>query len=106
MISINGKVFKNGRSVSVINSHVIVDGIEISGDRNLPENILEIRVIEGTIEELKTDVSVSCLDVAGNIEAGGSVSCDKVGGDVHAGGSVSCDEVGGSIYAGCSVSHG
>lgn len=103
-VTINGKTYNGKHSVSVINSRVIIDGVEIT-DPDLPKTVLQIDVT-GTLGELTTDASVNCDDVRGSIEAGGSVNCDKVGGDVHAGGSVNCDDVSGSVNAGGSVIHG
>lgn len=99
-VTINGKTY-SGSSVVVINNRVLIDGKEIT-DKDLPKTILQIEVT-GTLQELKTDASVNCDDVTGNVEAGGSVNCDSVGGNVNAGGSVNCDSVGGSVNAGGSV---
>jgi hypothetical protein len=98
-IVINGREF-TGSSVSVHNNRVIIDGKvqddELSG-------VVEIRVIEGIIDRLETDASVTCGEVRGGVNAGGSVHCGNVTGSVTAGGSVKCDKIGGSVIAGGSV---
>lgn len=101
-ITINGKTF-TGNNVDVVGGRVIIDGVEqMSGQ----SGVLEVRVLEGTIHNLKADGSVSCNNVTGNVAAGGSVNCDDVGGNVAAGGSVNCDNVGGKVSAGGSVRMG
>lgn len=87
-----------GRDVVIINGKIIVDGREVGNT----EDALIIRV-EGSIENLTTDMSVNCQDVTGNIIAKGSVNADAIKGNVEAGGSVNCDDVGGSVRAGGSV---
>lgn len=101
-IRINGVDIVGGRSITVRGGELRVDGelVEVPGIKGA----VEIRVLEGMINDLDTDLSVTCNDVQGDIRAGGSVSCDSVGGDVEAGGSVSCDEVQGNVQAGGSVS--
>lgn len=81
----NGKIFINGREQ----------------DGKTP-NINTI-IVNGNIDKLETDSSVSVTGNVGSINAGGSVNCDDVKGNIHAGGSVNCDDVGGSITAGGSV---
>jgi len=101
-IVINGQTF-TGNNVDIVGGRVIIDGVEqMSGQ----SGILEIRVTEGTIHNLKADGSVNCLNVTGNVSAGGSVNCNDVGGNVAAGGSVNCDDVSGKVTAGGSVRMG
>ena len=101
-LSING-VNYSGNSISIINGVVTIDGKVADGYKN--PNATEIRVIEGSIGELITDLSVNCNNVTGNVKAGGSVNCDNVGGNVSSGGSVNCDKVNGSVTAGGSINH-
>lgn len=101
-VTINGKTYSSSGNISVINNTVYVDGQEVSGT---PKDILRIEVT-GTLNNLKTDLSVNCEDVQGNVEAGGSVNCDRVGGSINAGGSVNCDNVGGNVTAGGSIIYG
>lgn len=99
-INIGGRLF-TGRSISIINGRVTIDGVTES---DAVSGVVEIKITEGVLGELRTDASVSCLAVTGNVDAGGSVSCGRVGGSVRAGGSVSCDDVAGSVSAGGSIS--
>lgn len=102
-ISINGVTYTGGRSITIVNGTVIIDGKQ----QAVPVNgVVEVRVLEGSIGELTTDASVSCGEVRGNVQAGGSVNCNAVGGSVSAGGSVNCGSVGGLVNAGGSVRHG
>jgi hypothetical protein len=119
-ININGQIYE-GNNVSIVNGVVKIDGVIQKGE-HLEKKICEIHVLSGTINQLKTDSSVYCQDVAGDVDAGGSVTvqgsvggevdaggsvkCGAVTGDVDAGGSVTCGSVGGSIDAGGSVRHG
>ena len=101
VVQINGKTYTSNHSISVTNGRVIIDGKEVKEDA---KNVMTIKVVEGSINELKTDLAVVCENVTGNVDAGGSVSADNIGGDVHASGSVSCDDVKGDVHAGGSVS--
>jgi hypothetical protein len=101
-ISINGSVV-TGRNIHINGRRVTVDGKDMGQDFTSP---LEVRVLEGVIEELRADGSVNCNNVTGSVHAGGSVNCDDVGRDVSAGGSVNCDNVGGKVAAGGSVRMG
>ena len=101
-INIDGRDFV-GRSISIINGKVKVDGVEQDGSLH---GVVEIRILEGKLEQLTTDASVNCGDVLGSVEAGGSVNCGNVGSSVDAGGSVNCGKVSGSVDAGGSVRMG
>lgn len=102
-ITINGVTYTGAGSISVVNGVVTIDGVRQDGTVS---GVVEIRVLEGVLGELRTDASVNCGEVAGNVSAGGSVNCNGVGGSVRAGGSVNCDAVRGSVSAGGSVRHG
>lgn len=102
-VVINGVSYQGGSSVSVINGVVIIDGVRQDGTVS---GVVEIRVVEGAIENLRTDAAVSCGNVGGAVVAGGSVTCGDVGGAVQAGGSVRCGAVSGTVMAGGSVRHG
>lgn len=102
-VKINGKIY-NGKDIEIRNGVIKIDGV-VQKDESA-KGVVEIRVLEGTIEHLITEASVSCGMVRGNVNAGGSVNCDAVGGDVSAGGSVNCDDVGGRVTAGGSVRRG
>jgi len=100
-ITIDGKTF-TGRSVTIINGRVTIDGQLQDGTL---QGVVEIRITEGVLHDLHTDASVVCGEVGGSVTAGGSVNADDVLGSVTAGGSVNCDAVGGSVMAGGSVMH-
>jgi hypothetical protein len=104
MISINGKTYF-GKSVSVNNGEVIVDGKRVT-DHGAKGGVMTIKVIDGEVGNIVCDGSVNRDAATGGVRAGGSVNCDDVGGDVHAGGSVNCDDVGGNVSAGGSIRHG
>ena len=54
---------------------------------------------EGPVQNLHSEVSVSCDAVMGSVTAGGDVSCDDVYGHVQAGGDISCNDVHGPVTA-------
>jgi hypothetical protein len=103
-MTVNGKTITvpSGRNVIVTNGVVMVDGVRY-GEEEFGKNILYITVKEGVVENITTDLSVNCLNVEGDVNAGGSVNCDTVRGNVSAGGSVNCDDVKGDVQAGGSV---
>jgi hypothetical protein len=101
-IIIDGRTF-SGRSVSIINSKVTIDGVVQDGSLS---GVVEIRITEGVLQELNCDAAVNCGEVRGNVRAGGSVNCDNVGGSVNASGSVNCGNVGGGVNAGGSARYG
>lgn len=91
--SINGKV-------DIVGGKIVIDGVVQEQTLN---SVVEVRVLEGAINSLSTDASVSCGNVNGDVKAGGSVNCANVQGDVKAGGSINCGSVAGSVKAGGSV---
>jgi len=100
-IIINGvEIVSSSGNVDIVGGRVVIDGVTQSVDIS---SGAEIRVTEGSINNLTTDRSVRCLNVGGNVEAGGSVNCDRITGSVRAGGSVNCDDIGGDVRAGGSV---
>jgi len=104
-VNINGVVYE-GNNISIVNGVVKIDGVIQTGE-HLEKKIAEIRVIDGTIGALRTDASVYCQDVTGNIDAGGSVTVQgSVGGEIDAGGSIKCGDVTGNVDAGGSVTCG
>lgn len=103
-VFVNGRTIHvpAGKSVSVINNQVFVDGVLFT-DQDNPVNIVNV-VIEGNVGELKADGGVEVKgNVEGSIKCEGSVNCGDVKGDVKAGGSVNCGNVGGNLKAGGSV---
>jgi hypothetical protein len=106
MATINiGGVKVTGNNISIVNNKVYIDGNLMEGDPAVAGGILEVRILEGTVEHVSADGSVTAGSIKGNVSAGGSVTCDCVGGSLTAGGSVKCGRVGGSISAGGSVRH-
>lgn len=100
--TINGKTYAtNGDCQSFVykNGKIFINGKEQDGET---PNVGTI-VVNGNIEKLETDSSVTVTGNVGSINAGGSVNCDDVKGNISAGGSVNCDDVSGSITAGGSV---
>lgn len=110
-VSIGG-VRVTGNNIEIKNGVITVDGIVVDGVTNTSgvsisaggsTQIVEVRVLEGRVENLKADGSINAGSVEGSVQAGGSVNCDAVKGSVSAGGSVNCDDVGGNVSAGGSV---
>ena len=102
-ITINGQVFEtDGSSQIVVNNGAVIIGgkVVVSG----LSGVVQVKW-EGPLASLRSDASVTCGDVTGNVDASGSVQCDHVDGSVSAGGSVNCRNVGGNIRAGGSVVH-
>lgn len=100
-------VIIQGNRVGVLKSRIVVDGKDVTDQVGKPKDgILEIRVIEGVIEHLQTDASVTCGDVRGSVDAGGSIVAGDVGGNANAGGTVKCGDVGGNASAGGAVTCG
>jgi hypothetical protein len=121
--TINGRTFSgNGQSVSIVNGRVFVDGKEVNLEGEALSGVVEVRILEGTIQNLKSDSSITVEkgDVLGNVDARMSVIIHgnvqgnvgagqsatirgNVGGDVDAGQSVTCGDVEGSVKAGMTV---
>lgn len=105
-----GGVSVTGNNIEIRNGVVTVDGVVIEGVQNTSGasistgGAVEVRVLEGRVENLKADGSIVAANVEGSVQAGGSVNCDAVDGSVSAGGSVNCDDVRGNVSAGGSVS--
>ena len=100
-ITVNEQTFTvSGSSVQVINGTIIVDNNTlISG----LEGNVHI-TWDGDLASLKSDASVNCINVEGNVEAGGSVNCKNIEGSVNCGGSLCASgHIGKSISAGGSV---
>lgn len=99
---INGKTYV-GNSISVINGVVTIDDVIQDGGKL--SGVVEIRITEGTLQNLTTDAPVNCNDVLGDVSAGGPVNCENVGGNVKAGGPVNCENVAGMVSAGGSIKY-
>lgn len=102
-VSINGKTYE-GTNIDISGGNIIIDGIVQQSGLT---GIQEIRIIDGSINQLKSTASVTCTTVTGNIDAGGSVTCSgDVGGYIDAGGSINCGNVGRYADAGGSINCG
>ena len=110
-ITINGQTY-TGRSVSIINGEVTIDGVKQSGDKLQGVVKIEVNnglaglttdapvVVNGDVHgDVHADGPVTCGDVAGNVEADGPVTCGNVTGDVTADGPCTCGNVGGDVEA-------
>lgn len=98
-IDICGRRFR-GNNISIVNGRVTIDGVLQGGSVS---GVVEVRVLEGEVQHLRSDASVTCGDVKGAVQAGMGVTCGAVGGNVQAGMDVKCDTVGGSVTAGMGV---
>lgn len=100
MITINGRTY-SGDNVSIINGVVMIDGVVQDGDKLA--GVVKI-VVEGVLGSLRTDASVVCEDVHGDVSAGGSANVNgDIGGNVAAGGSINCGNIRGAVSAGGSI---
>lgn len=101
-----GNLSVSGNNLVIQNGKVYIDGKLVEGAEDHAENkILEVRIVEGTVESLTADGNVVALGVHGSVSAGGNVKTDSVGGSVNAGGNVNCGRIGGSVNAGGNVRH-
>lgn len=110
-ITINGKTY-TGKSVSIINGEITIDGVKQSGDKLQGVVRVEVNgglaglttdapvVVNGDVHgDVHADGPVTCGDVAGSVEADGPVTCGNVGKDVDADGPCTCGNVGGDVTA-------
>lgn len=95
-ISVNGVTYSGGRSVTITNDRVIVDGtdltpdakdihIEVSGNvENITADVCNSITINGSVGEVSTQSGdVKCDDVTGSVSVmSGDVRCGTVGGNV------------------------
>ncbi len=104
-MTVNGRTINvpNGKNLTVRNGRVFVDGVEYFGDGDPKPCILEVKITEGTIQEVNVDGSLSCNDIAGSVRIDGSMSCRNVGGNVTIDGSLQCNDIQGSVKADGSV---
>lgn len=61
---------------------------------------------EGPALNVHSQISVTCGNVEGNVDAGRDVNCQCVDGDVDAGRDVNCADVAGDVDVGCNVTCG
>jgi hypothetical protein len=105
IFTLNGHTFTGG-SVRVRDNEIWVDGKLVDAGASGEPRVLEVRILEGRINDLSADGYVTCGAVEGDVSAGGYVTCGAVGGDVSAGGYVRCGNVGGDVSAGGYVRRG
>ena len=94
-ISVNDQQFI-GRSVTIIDGKVIVDGI--AQDQFDKEPVINITV-DGDVEHLETaNGNVDCHNVTGDVNnTNGSITCKNVTGNVTtSNGSITSDDIGGN----------
>jgi len=95
MIIVNSQSY-NGRSVTIINGKVIVDGKDVTPDSK------EISIkVEGNLDSLSVDYA-NTIHVEGSVgslnSVSGDVECNSVTGDVKTtSGDVDCGPVGGNV---------
>lgn len=96
-ININGVTITSGRSITITNGRVVVDGKDVTPDAK------DIRIeVQGNVDSISADVcSVLTVtgDVAGDVSTqSGDVQCGNVGGDVETmSGDVRCGTVAGKV---------
>lgn len=101
-----GNITVSGNDIDIVGGKIYVDGKLLSGDTGVKNGIVEVRIVEGTVTNIKSDANVTARDVGGRIDAGGNVTCENVKGDASAGGNMTCDNVGGDVSAGGNVNCG
>lgn len=85
-----------GENIEVLNGKVYVDG-NLAEPIDISSGILEVRVVEGSIEHLDTVGDVRCGDILGNVSTTGDVECGNVGGSISTTGDVSALTVHGRV---------
>ncbi len=111
-IVVNGKTYY-GKSVSVINDQVYIDGklaseekytgiveVKITGDVSLVKSDAPVTIEGNVTGDVTSGGYVSCKNVTGNVKASGYISCDDVKGNASAGGFLDCGNIGGDAKAG------
>ena len=110
-ININGKTYQ-GKSVSIINGRVKIDGREQEGDTLIGVVKVEIIgdpasidcdspvIVHGNVKgNVVADGPVTCGNVEGDVDADGPCTCGDVKGNVTADGPCTCGNVGGDVEA-------
>lgn len=99
--NINGVSYSGNSDLNIVGGRIIIDGVVQDGE--LLKGVVEIRVIEGSIKNLKSDATITCGNVTGDVDAGMTVHCKNVTGNVDAGMSVHCGKINGKAKAGMSI---
>ena len=89
-----------GCNITIEGKRVVIDGKLIT---DKAEGVIELKVIDGTVENITSSASVTAGDVTGDVNADMSVTCGNVGGNVDAQMSVNCQDVSGNAKAGMSI---
>lgn len=89
-----------GKNITITHRKVIIDGVIVEDSKS---GVVEVRILEGVVENLHSEMAVTAGEVTGNVRAGMEVRCGNVGGNVDAGMNVDCGTVGGNVDAGMSV---
>ena len=89
-----------GRNIVINGKRIMVDGKLITDEA---EGVVELRIIEGTVENITSDASVTVEgNVAGDVSAKMSVTCGDVAGNAKAGMSLTARYISGKATAGMS----
>ncbi|MBO2010852.1 hypothetical protein [Hymenobacter negativus] len=110
-VTINGKTYSGGRSISVINNRVFIDGKEVTGEAAEQK---EINIsVNGSVESLSVDacnqvqITGDCQHVktqSGSVRVGGMVGgkVESTSGSIQVDGSVNGDveSMSGSVHCG------
>jgi hypothetical protein len=86
-------------NVTIRNGVVTVAGNVVAKDLT---GIVEIKW-DGPAALIRTDASVTCESVTGDVHAMGNVTANNVHGDVSAGGNIKCNNVEGTATAGGNI---
>lgn len=101
-LQINGQTY-TGDNINIAGGSIIIDGNIVQSNLT---GIQEIRILDGSVNNVTSTASVNCGEVRGSVDAGGSVTCGDVHADGDAGGSVKCGNVGGNVDSGGSTNCG
>lgn len=114
-VIINGKNYSGGKSISISNNKVVIDGVDVTFDKN--EKKIDIK-IEGNVDDLhvnmcnqinikgdvnSVDTTSGDIEIIGNVKetvktTSGNIECNDVGGSVDTtSGNVKCGKVSGSV---------
>lgn len=96
-ININGVTITSGRSITITNNRVIIDGKDVTPDAK--DIRIEVQGNVGAIEADACSVISVTGDVTGDVSTqSGNVQCGNVGGNVKTmSGNVRCDAVAGNV---------
>ncbi len=105
-------IFSSGSRVHITSKgRVTVDGDiagNVGGTAERP-TVVEVRVLEGTLQELRSDMDLHVaagVEVQGDVRAGMNATCGAVRGKVDAGMDARCGDVGGNVKAGMDANCG